>query len=298
MANLNNAFDIFHDRIVLTAHRKTALGTARNVVRECIRRYFRDTLKVQVPEFRSQGAYAADTTVDRIEGRYHIEDGVYIQHLDMQDSSNWPAAAAVHQWLMNAIEDHPMEKSMDKATCVRARYGGRYCVDLHCYAVLNGQCRQAVRGKTNWPAGNPIAFTEWFKSYVNLHGEQLRRVVRYLKAWADFQSRSRGKMPGGSILSVLAAYNFNSHKRDDLAFAKTLEAISNNVRAIVYVPNPVNITDELSARLTETQKTRFQEAVETSEISAKAAILFKDVHEASRLWRKLFGDRFPLTEKN
>lgn len=296
MANLNNEFHIFHDHIALTAYRKAALRISRDVVRECIRRYFRDTLKVQAPKFRSQGAYAADICVRSIEGEFHVEDGVYLQHLDMQDWSNWPAGTAVQQLLSNAVDSHPLQASMDESGCLRVRYGGRYCVDLSCYAMLDGQTMQAVKGGTGWSASNPIAFTTWFKSYVNLHGEQFRRVIRYLSAWTDYQSTRRGKMPNGSILTVLAAFNFKSDARDDLSLARTLESISNYIRSIVYILNPVNINEELSARLSEAQKTRFRDVVEEAANNAIAAIIIENPHYVSRLWRKLFGDRFPLSD--
>lgn len=297
MADLHKEFNAFHDRIVLTSAKKTLLRTGRNAIRERIRKYFRLTLKIQAPKFRGQGSYAMSTTVNPIGGEYDIDDGVYLQHLDNLDDNEWPAAVTVHQWLVKATGGHTSEKPMNKRTCVRVRYAGQYHVDLPSYGELNGQYLLAVKGETKWPHSDPLALTDWFKAKVKRHGAQLRRLVRHLKAWADFQSTRRGKMPSGLILTVLAAHHFQNHEKDDVALARTLQAISNDVSVIFYVLNPVDIGEELTSRLTVVQKTRFQEAVKAAAEDANDAVSHADEHTASKRWRKQLGDRFPLVPK-
>ncbi|MBT3256934.1 MAG: hypothetical protein HN366_10810 [Deltaproteobacteria bacterium] len=297
MADLTREFKIFHKTIVLTSGKKASLRRSRDAVRKRIRNHFQETLNFPVPKFRGQGSYAMGTTVNPINGEYDIDDGVYFQHLDTEDASAWPAATTVHQWLVNAVDGHTSEKPMDKRTCVRVRYVGQYHVDLPSYGEFNGQYLLAVKGETPWPHSDPLALTDWFIDQVKSYGEQLRRTVRYLKTWADFQSHRRGKMPSGLILTVLAANHFQSHKNDDVALANTLQTISNAVDAIFFVLNPVDVSEELTARLTDVQKTRFQEAVTAAAEDANAAVLSEDGHEASKHWRKQFGGRFPLVAK-
>jgi hypothetical protein len=297
MADLQDEFTRFHDRIALTSGKKAVLRTARDAIRERIRNYFRETLKITVPKFRGQGSYAMGTTVNPIGGEYDIDDGVYFQHMDNQDDSDWPAAATVHQWLMKATDEHTSEKPMDKRTCVRIRYAGQYHVDLPSYGELNGQYLLAVKGEARWPHSDPIALTYWFKAMVKLHGEQLRRLVRYLKAWADFQSGRRGKMPSGLILTVLAANHFQRHEKDDIALTHTFQAILSAVSTIFFVLNPVDINEALTERLTDAQKTRFRVAIKAAAEDTSLAITQEDPHSASKLWRKQLGDRFPLVEK-
>ena len=297
MADLHKEFGTFHDRIALTSAKKATLRTARDAIRERIRKYFRETLKLMIPKFRGQGSYAMGTTVNPIGGEYDIDDGVYLQHLDNQNDSDWPAAATVHQWLVKATDGHTSEKPIDKRTCVRVRYAGQYHVDLPSYGELNGQYLLAVKDEAKWRQSDPLALTDWFVEQVKLQGEQLRRVVRYLKAWADFQSNRRGKMPSGLILTVLASQNFKSHERDDVALADTIQAISNVVSTVFCVFNPVNSSEELTARLTDVQKTRFQEAIKEAAEDANDAVSMEDSQAASKQWRKQLGDRFPLVAK-
>ena len=294
MGDLYNEFRSFHDRIALAPGRKAVLRTARHAIRERIRKYFRDTLNVGVPKFRGQGAYAMGTMVNPIGGEYDIDDGVYLQHLDNRNDTDWPAASAIHQWLVKAAQWHTREKPMAKRTCVRVRYPGLYHIDLPSYAELNGLFRLAVKGQARWPPSDPMTLAYWFNATAKFHGEQLRRMVRYLKAWADFQSGRWGKLPGGLILTVLAANYFQGHAKDDIALANMFQAISNAVNTICYVLNPVDFSEVLTERLSDAQKTRFIDAVKAAADDAHQAIVQKDAHRASKLWRKQLGDRFPL----
>jgi hypothetical protein len=122
-------------------------------------------------------------------------------------------------------------------------------------------------------------------------------MVRYLKAWADFQSGRLGVMPNGLILTVLVSDHHCADQRDDIAFANTIKAIFNAVRFAFYVFNPVDAGEELTDRLTEAQKTRFQKAISDAVDAAAKAIDTDDRHEASKTWRKQFGGRFPTVEK-
>jgi hypothetical protein len=297
MADLHNEIAAFHDRIALTSYRKKVLQAARDAIRERIRNYFSETLKIKAPKFRSQGSYAMGTTINPIGGTYDIDDGVYIQHLNNRDDSQWPAATTVHQWLMKAADGHTSEKPMDKRTCVRVRHACRYHVDLPSYGELNGQYHLAVNGEAKWPHSDPLALTRWFSAMAKLYGEQLRRVVRYLKSWADFQSGRRGKMPSGLILTVLATNHFQRHEKDDIALARTFQAISNSVSTIFFVLNPVDINEALTERLTVAQRKRFQVAIKAAADNANQAIVQEDEPTASNLWREQLGNRFPLVDK-
>lgn len=293
MADLHHEFQHFHDIIQLSAGKQAALQIARNIIRERIRRYFSGTLKQPVPKFRCQGSDAMNTIVNPVNGEYSTTDGVYLQHLPPSSCINWPTPATVQSWLANATGGRPL----DDHTGVRARYAGPYHVDLRTYGQLRGKLMLAVNSDDGaWNVSDPMPFIRWFRSYVNLRGEQLRRVVMYLKAWADLQAGRRGAFPGRLILTVLAANHFQNHKRDDLAFAKTLMAISTTVRLKFQVLNPIYIYEELSSALTQTQKKLFQTAVLEAAADAFEAVNVKDRYDACRFWRKQLGDRFPIAE--
>jgi hypothetical protein len=293
MPDLQYAFGKFHARIALTHGNKVVMQMAREAIRERIRRYFRDILQVKIPMFRGQGAYVMGTMVNPVGGEYDIDDGVYLQHLDHRNDANWPAAETVHGWLVKAVDGHCGAKTEGKRACVRVRFRDLYRVDLPVYGQLNGQFRLAVKGTSNWLSSDPMPLSLWFGSLASRYGEQLKRIVCYIKAWADFQTCHWGYMPNGLILTVLAVQHYQSHNKDDVALACTLKAISTAVCSPFYVPNPVDIGEQLTARLTSIQKIKFQEAVKEAAKDAIEALSLADSHKVSKIWRKVFGDRFP-----
>lgn len=297
MVNLHDSFDQFHRRIALTPGNKVVLRMAREAIRDRIRKYFRETLDQQIPMFRGQGAYAINTLVNPIDGEYGLDDGVYLQHLDNRDTRKWPSGAAVRQWIVNAVEGQDRGKVVEKSACVRIQYPGLYHVDLPVYGMVNGRCMLAAKGENQWRHSDPLALIQWIKTNVALHGEQLPRIIRFLKAWADFQSLQLGRMPGGLMMTVLATRHFQGHARDDIAMTYTLQVISKAVTHFFYVPNPVDISEELTDDLTSIQQERFREAVKSAAMDARGAIRVEGRRSAAKLWRKQFGSRFPLEQK-
>ncbi|MBW2560913.1 MAG: hypothetical protein JRE40_08670, partial [Deltaproteobacteria bacterium] len=186
MANLQNEFASFHDRVALTSAKKESLRQSRDAIREKIGKYFQDNLNVKTPCFHGQGSFAMITTVNPLDGEFDIDYGVYLQHLDESNDKEWPTPEAVHHWLVEATDGHTNEKPVDKRTCVRVRYAGQYHVDLPSYASLNGKLMLAEKGNNGWHHSDSKALTEWFNGYVHTYGEQIRRIVRDLKAWADY----------------------------------------------------------------------------------------------------------------
>ncbi len=296
MSDLKSEFKTFHDRIVLTPGKKEALRKGRKAIRDRIRNYFREELKVKLPKFQGQGSFVMETTVNPLDGEFDIDDGVYLQHLDEKDDSKWPKPETVHNWLLKATEGHTNEKPKDKRTCVRVRYAGQYHVDLPSYTKLDGDYLLAEKGNKGWHRSDPLALTLWFENHVKAHGEQLRRLVRYLKAWGDFQTGRRGTMPSGLILTVLATQYFSADEREDVALGNLAQAISNTVHSVFCVYNPVDTEEELTAHLTDEQKARFQESISELASDAAKATDTDDSQEASRLWRRQLGDRFPSIE--
>lgn len=297
MANLHNEFGAFHDCIALTQGRMAVLKHVREEIRDHISQYFLNTLGVLLPEFRGQGSYAMETSTDPLAGEHAIDDGVYLRHLDHRNCSGWPAPEIVHLWVADAARGHAEATPIDKQTCVRVTCAGQYHIDLRIYAELNGKPYLAECSARGWHLNDPLALTNWFSGAVRAHGEQLRRIVRYLKAWADFQSQRRGKMPSGLILTVSAVCNFVPDDRDDIALALTLRSMESDIDALVYILNPVDLKEELTVRLTEAQKKRFQEAIQDAAIDTTAAVVIEACHKASRLLRRQFGDRFPLIQE-
>jgi len=181
--------------------------------------------------------------------------------------------------------------------CAPAGSGG-YQLDLPVYALLKGQSYLAECGAKGWHPSDPIALVEWFSSAVSNHGEQLRRLVRYVKAWAEFQSWQYGVMPGGLLLTVLTVQNYYRNDRDDISMAMTFQAIESHTCPLRHILNPVDSGDDLTARMSILQFAHFQEAVAKAASDAAQAVQCSSIGHASDLWRKQFGDRFPAARSS
>lgn len=155
-----------------------------------------------------------------------------------------------------------------KNTCIRIRlnHGSAAHIDLPIYAIpekqyrtlkeaiaavkLNGKdqvvddvvlaeeaYRQLASGEImlahlidGWIRSDPRKLEDWFNDAVNRHGQQLRRVCRYLKAWRDHHWQKGGPSSIALMACVVAVYNSDpkgfDDKRDDLALLKVASQLS------------------------------------------------------------------------
>lgn len=296
MANCHKQFSTFHGKIELNSSSKTKLEQGRDAIRDLIRASFKEKERNPVPTFKEQGSFAMQTIVNPLAGEeFDLDDGVYLQHLDKKSKAEWPSTETAHKWICDAVDGHTKKPPIDKRTCVRVVYAGDYHIDLPIYADLNEKNMLAVKGVRSWHPSDPVEITKWFKDAVSTNGKQLQRTVRYFKAWADHNAKG-GKLPSGLILTVLAVQNFRANERDDQCFANTATAIHNAISAVFHVTNPTDAAEELTSRLDTDQKKRFQDAIANLATEGQKALDSEKTSEASKIWNKRFGDRFPTVE--
>lgn len=293
MANCNDLFQDFYEKIKLSTSKRKDLKDAKDRIRKRIVKHFKDTRKEQAPEFRIQGSYATATIVNPIDGEFDIDDGVYLQNLD-PDKSEWPVPKTVHKWVYEAVEGHTSEDPIDKRTCIRVVYSGHYHVDLPVYGIYDKEPYLAEKEK-GWHVSDPEAITNWINDEVKNKGKQLRRIIRYIKAWSDNKARS-GKLPSGFVLTVLVSNNYEKSERDDSSFAGTIRRIYYQILASTTILNPVDKDENLSDNITESQFENFRERLSTLLSNAGDALKEESKMKACKKWKREFGDRFPKCE--
>ncbi|NHC06387.1 CBASS cGAMP synthase [Azonexus fungiphilus] len=111
-----------------------------------------------------------------------------------------------------------------------------------------------------WNDSDPGLVVKWFKSKQERHGEQLRRICRYLKAWRDHVWKSGG--PSSIVLMVCAAQTLDRaaedfEGRDDLALCHVLNALPGQLLNPVTEPM-INPAEDLNRLSEEDQKTAAQ----------------------------------------
>lgn len=147
----------------------------------------------------------------------------------------------------------------------------------------------------DWMESDPRPVKQWFLSKVDEHGEQLRRVVRYLKAHRDWRWTSGG--PASILLMAAAVPLFEKHdRRDDLALLKVVKGLPAVLRK--GVNNPVDDSESLTDRLRKASKERdlVEEAALAFEILGsllEGALAASNAAQACEWMRQAFGPRFP-----
>lgn len=305
MADLNETFLEFNGEIALSAKKKKELRKSRKAVRKDIKKYFKENRDKHTVKFKGQGSYAMNTTILPLSGEYDVDDGVYI----FGKEEDRPTTATAHNWIVKAVENRTNQNTIDKNTCVRVQYAAQYHIDLPIYYKTTDSNNEyfydskdipeLAHKSKNWIESDPYAFKLWFLGKAS-GKDQLKRIVRYLKAWTD--NKAHLKLPSGLVLTILAANHYVEDSRDDKSFLETLEAIQKEIDDTRFFASYVckrptidkteNLLDKYSSS---TAKTNFLDALNSLIVSGRQAIEADSKKDACAKWQKHLGNRFPCS---
>lgn len=302
MANCNDLFKDFNSSIKLASSKKDSLKTSRKELRRKIRTYFKENKPDEIkPKFAGQGSFEIDTNVNpiprtlKIDGeektiyKYDLDDGVYFIGDDTEDERK--SIQTYHNWICEAVDGHTSQKPVDKNACVRVLFSDGHNIDLPIYYKDGTTPELAHKGK-GWIYSDPKEFIDWFEEKAK-ENPQLRRLIRYLKAWCDYRefSNSSKKMPSGFILTILAVNHQYKHERDDIALKETLVIIQAELSREFRCERPTTPKGEnlLEAY---SQGDYFMSELAKFINNAKKALEEKNQKRACEHWQKIFGDRF------
>jgi hypothetical protein len=141
-----------------------------------------------------------------------------------------------------------------------------------------------------WQKSDPRPLKLWFEHAVAQHGQQLRRIVRDVKAYRDFQWVNGG--PASLLLMVATVEVFEAHaRRDDLALLNVVERLPLLLRT--GVAHPVDSAESLTGRL---GLSGVEEAAQKFELLAtclRGSIWSVEPRLACESLVERFGERFP-----
>jgi hypothetical protein len=219
-----------------------------------------------------------------------IDDGIYF--IGNESPEERKSIQTYHNWILEAVDGHTSIPPKDRNTCVRVLFADGHNIDLPIYYKQKDTPELAHKAK-GWIESDPKAFTDWFNQKAD-QSPQLRRIVRYLKAWSDYRKycRSDKKMPSGLILTILAANHYYKHDRDDVSLKETLVLIQAELKREFKCERPTTPKGE-NLLSTYTQKDYFMDCLETFISNAKKAIEEKNQKKGCEHWQKSLGDRFP-----
>lgn len=293
----------FNSTIQLNYSKISKLKNNRKALRDKIRKHFKNN-DWGVPKFYSQGSFPLNTNINPIKKitddgdvkeEYDLDDGVYF----ICPESDRKEPATYHDRIKKAVDGHA-ESVIDKTTCVRVVYADGHHIDLPSYWMdKDGNTPQLTHKSNGWTESDPKAFKEWVEDKISTaeSNGQLRRIIRYFKAWKDYRENKNSniKLPSGFILTILACKHFLKNNRDDLSLYNTAESIKSalDLNFTCYRPT-VPANEDL---LSDYTKDIILKELEDLIRNAKKAIDSDCDAEASKFWRKVFGSRFPLVNK-
>lgn len=131
-----------------------------------------------------------------------------------------------------------------------------------------------------WQKSDPQKVARWFQDRISEHGESLRRVCMYLKAWRDFYWPG-GDGPSSVCLMVAAAQRFVSFSgRDDLALEHVAGALARELAGEIRCDGIDRGAEDFNSRLNE---------VERRAAAQKAMALASAIQGARRLLSNTFS---------
>lgn len=289
--------------------------------------------KAPQPRFFTQGSWAYKTlnAPAREPQQADIDDGCYLP-LGFLSLTERPSVAAevffdVAQKALGPLVEQKGWKLSGKPTCIRIEISDLAHIDIPLYAIPDKEFETLVKAEMaragrianvldaaadswdelpatkvllahreeGWKHSDPRPVKVWFIDQVETKGEQLRRVVRYLKAYRDWSWQTGG--PSSILLMAAAAPLFvKQDRRDDQALLDVVKQLPAALRK--GVNNPVDAKESLTDRL--------RASNEDEDLVEQAAARFEqlgrnlqatlDAGNASQacIWmRNVFGPRFP-----
>lgn len=258
-----------------------------------------------------------------------IDDGAYLP-LSFVRGTGRPSIAsaaffsATEQALQPLVAERGWTLRTDKPTCVRVEIDGNAHIDVPLYAIPDGEFQTLVKAaleaygialdaavrraeadvwtklphgsvllahrEEDWIASDPRPVRDWFLDEVQAKGEQLRRVVRYLKAFRDWQWPRQG--PASILLMAAAVPVFEARsQRDDLALLDVVAKLPTKLRQ--GVSNPTDDAESLTQRLGAAATHEMANAFQTLEQCLRGAVHASDASQACSWMVEMFGPRFP-----
>lgn len=303
MANCHNQFDDFNKTISLTSDRKKKLKRSRKNLRDWIRDDFKKNHGKEIqPKFTSQGSSEMKTTVNPIPRKkmvngeeknitkYDTDDGIYF----IGPIEERKTVQTYHTWIWDAVDGYTGVPPIDKNTCVRTKFADGRHIDQPIYFIDEGNTElpKLAHKRDGWISSDPRDFSKWFNDQAK-QNEQLRRLVKYLKGWCDYQNfeDDSKKMPSGFVLTIWVANNFLANNRDDVALKDTLQSIYEELSYTFECIRPTTPEGE-DVMEGYNEETYFMGKLKAFLDSAKQAINETNPKNACHKWQKHLGPRF------
>lgn len=157
------------------------------------------------------------------------------------------------------------------------------------------------RDTGTWKFTNPPVHTSWSSAQNTRFGGRFKPLVKLFKWWRRINPLT-GRRPKGFVLEVLVGLHAptgETHYGE--AFAQLLENIYDaygyhaSIGQKPFIADPADGSNDILGKVSVAQWTEFIEKVRVYAGIARRAQDADDIEEATRQWRRVFGDRFKAT---
>lgn len=286
MTSLHKHFIGFDSRLNITPTKAKQIRTSELNIKRAIKKYFSEQYVLRGFKYSRQGSYSLKTLIRTKNDTCDLDFGIRI--------FPFPKVSAItmQKHIVKALAlVNNSTFPTHKKKCVRLEYHNGYHIDITTYGIesVKSDLLQLAT-KDGWEESNPTLLKKWFEETGGKDIAQLRRLVKYFKAWAD----NKGvKMPKGVALTILVAENYISHRSDDTSLIKTARAIETAVNNSFVCIMPVepydNLFDNFSYGKEEYFLKKIEQLINDGEIaSAKST----NDEKAIKLWKRHLGKFF------
>lgn len=301
MFNCAEALRQFHDdSILLPEEKRKTLRDCRSANQKRLKEGLKAAKEPSPVRFVKQGSYAMKTTIQQPNNDYDIDDGALFVKKDLKDSQGADKTALdARNMVCAALQDKAFKKKPEvRENCVRVYYNEGHHVDIPVYRIVDPDAKDTVYelASADWKQSNPEGVTKWFEECVKRHNgqdddsSQLRRMVRYLKAFAI--SRPSWNMPSGFILTVLANELYRSTAKDDEALYNLFAALKVRLAASLVVRHPV-LPENITKTAQDPNMVEFREKVSWALDQLKVLLNAScSEKEALKAWATVFNTDF------
>ena len=158
------------------------------------------------------------------------------------------------------------------------------------------------RKQEEWLLTNPPGHTNWTTQMNTLAGERFKPLVKLMKWWRR-ENPTRAKKPKGFVIECITAECMNHLETyyGEL-FIQTLENIVTKyelnalLNTVPNIPDPAGTGNYVTDGITPAAFADFFNKAKAHAELGRKALNETDVEKATKLWKKIFGDRFPKTE--
>lgn len=295
----NNEAETLFTRISLTPEQLEDARAKKDKLLELFKPELAASLEVPVKHWL-QGSYKNHTLIRPMQkgDEFDIDVGVYVL-CNAEDEGL--SALEVKQLNRNILEwyvsNRPEAKvGESKTSCERLIYPSSFHIDIpiYYYDSETDTCKLAIESD-EWVDSDPKVLQDWFNKKVSSLTPkslaQLRRIIKYLKAWALIKGKEDGiKIPSIAI-TALVAEKYVEADDDDDAFIQTAVNVASYIISNDTLNNPCNGGDLFEFKGNE------YEQIKSRVIALKNSCEFIDKSEDSLqqyvLWGATFEHMFP-----